>query len=85
MFAVWQETRTLIAREHFLQLLYPIYWLPKSQTLIAGEMLWFAKTQTFIAANISWSTVPFIFHDLCGLHVPRIDCQPCATDLYWYN
>ena len=56
-FAIWQKTRTLIAREHFLQLLYPIYWLPKSQTLITGEMFWFAKVQTFIAANISWSTV----------------------------
>ncbi len=56
-FAIWSKMRTLIAREHFLQLLYPIYWLPKSQTLIAGEMLQLAKTRTFIAANISWSTV----------------------------
>ena len=56
-FAVWSKTRTLIAREHFLQLLYPIYRLPKSWTLIAGEMLWFTKTWTFIAANISWSAV----------------------------
>ena len=59
-FAVWQKTQTLIARKHFLQLLYPIYWLPKSRTLITGETFWFAKTQTFIAVNISWSTVAII-------------------------
>ncbi len=65
-FTVWSKTQTLIAREHFLQLLYSIYGLPKSQTLIAGEMLWFAETRTFIAANISWSAVNH-FWNLTGI------------------
>ncbi len=56
-FAVYSKTQTLIARKHFLQLLYPAYFLPKSQILIAGEMPWFAKTTTLIAAHINWSTV----------------------------
>ena len=56
-FAVWQKTGTLIAREHFLQLLYPIYRLPKLWTLIADEMFWFVKMPTFIPAKISWSTI----------------------------